>query len=151
MTTFSDHRLPLESPDHVSLPQYVDYLRSYVERFNLGPYIKFNSPVVGVSPLEAGSEWAHRVRYLSRNGEAGEQEITFDCSHIAVCTGLHVEPNIPEIPGINNIKGDVFHSSLYKGRDQVAGKRVLVLGCGETAMGTLAQYINHSRKLSHTF
>ncbi|KAJ5736875.1 Monooxygenase [Penicillium malachiteum] len=134
LTTFSDHRLPLETPDHVSLPEYVDYLRSYVERFNLAPYIKFNSPVIRVSPLDDDSKWAHRVRYVDRNGEDETKESIFECSHIAVCTGLHVEPNIPDIPGIENIKGDVFHSSLYKGRDQVAGKRVLVLGCGETAM-----------------
>ncbi|KAJ6020999.1 Monooxygenase [Penicillium herquei] len=134
LTTFSDHRLPLETPDHVSLPEYVDYLRSYVERFNLGPYIKFNSPVTRVSPLNDGSKWTHRVSYVDRNGEDETKESIFECSHIAVCTGLHVEPNIPDIPGIENIKGDVFHSSLYKGRDQVAGKNVLVLGCGETAM-----------------
>jgi dimethylaniline monooxygenase (N-oxide forming) len=71
---------------------------------------------------------------VDRNGDE-TKERTFDCSHIAVCTGLHVEPNIPDIPGIENVQGDVFHSSLYKGRDQVAGKRVLILGCGETAMG----------------
>ncbi|KAJ5263639.1 Monooxygenase [Penicillium angulare] len=134
LTTFSDHRLPLETPDHVSLPEYVDYLRSYVERFNLGPYIKFNCPVVRVSPLDDGSSWAHRVSYVDRNGGDEAKESLFDCSHIAVCTGLHVEPNVPDISGIENIQGDVFHSSLYKGRDQVAGKKVLILGCGETAM-----------------
>jgi len=128
--------LPLETPDHVSLPEYVDYLRSYVERFNLSPYIKFNCPVVRVSPLQDGSGWAHQVSYVDRKGDETKQS-TFHCSHIAVCTGLHVEPNIPSIPGIENVRGEVFHSSLYKGRDQVAGKRVLILGCGETAMGEL--------------
>lgn len=137
LTTFSDHRLPLETPDHVSLPEYVDYLRSYVERFKLGPYIKFNSPVVRVSPLKDGSQWAHQLSYVDRNDPDQTKENTFDCSHIAVCTGLHVEPNIPDIPGIENVQGDVFHSSLYKGRQQVAGKKVLILGCGETAMGEL--------------
>ncbi|KAJ5798552.1 Monooxygenase [Penicillium pulvis] len=134
LTTFSDHRLPLETPDHVSLPEYVDYLRSYVERFKLGPYIKFNSPVLRVSPLQDGSQWAHRLSYVDRNDPDQTKENTFDCSHIAVCTGLHVEPNIPDIPGIENVQGEVFHSSLYKGRQQVAGKKVLILGCGETAM-----------------
>jgi dimethylaniline monooxygenase (N-oxide forming) len=56
---------------------------------------------------------------------------------VAVCTGLHVQPNTPSIVGIENVQGEVFHSSLYKGRAQVAGRRVLILGCGETAMGEL--------------
>lgn len=58
----------------------------------------------------------------------------YDCSHIAICTGLHVEPNIPPIPGIENIKGPVFHSADYKTRSQLADRNVMVLGCGETAM-----------------
>ncbi|KAJ5905160.1 Monooxygenase [Penicillium subrubescens] len=134
LTTFSDHRLPLDSPDHISLPEYVDYLRSYVAKFNLDAHIKLNSPVVRVERLPEGSEWKHRVSYTNRADANEKKERTYDCSHIAVCTGLHVEPNIPTIPGIEHIKGDVFHSSLYKDRSQVAGRNVLILGCGETAM-----------------
>ena len=58
----------------------------------------------------------------------------YDCSHIAIATGLHVSPNIPTIPGIENVHGEVFHSSQYKNRNQLANRRVLILGCGETAM-----------------
>jgi dimethylaniline monooxygenase (N-oxide forming) len=137
LTTFSDHRLPLDSPDHISLPEYVDYLRSYVAKFNLDAHIKLNSPVVRVERLPEGSEWKHRVSYTNGADANEKKERTYDCSHIAVCTGLHVEPNIPTIPGIEHIKGDVFHSSLYKDRSQVAGRNVLILGCGETAMGKL--------------
>lgn len=99
--------------------------------------------MVGVNRLQvgSGSPWAHRVVYVDRTDAGNNQDQVFDCSHIAVCTGLHVEPNIPQIPGIENIRGDVFHSSLYKERAQVAGRNVLVLGCGETAMGEFAQSI----------
>ena len=135
LTTFSDHRLPLNSPDHVSLPGYVDYLRSYVTRFNLGAHMKLYCPVISVERLPHDSEWKHRVKYLDRTDADNTTEGYYECTHIAVCTGLHVEPNIPNIPGIEHIKGDVFHSSQYKGRSQVAGRNVLVLGCGETAMG----------------
>lgn len=46
LTSFSDHRFPRGTPDHVSLPDYVNYWKSYIERFDLGPYIKLNCPVV---------------------------------------------------------------------------------------------------------
>lgn len=42
-------------------------------------------------------------------------------------------PAWPEIPGIEYIP-ESFHSSAYKGREQLVGKRVMILGCGETAM-----------------
>jgi dimethylaniline monooxygenase (N-oxide forming) len=137
LTTFSDHRFPLSAPDHISLPEYVDYLRSYADRFNLWPHIKLASPVTNIKPLPATQgdhQWKHRLQYRTQHGDA--EEHIFDCSHVAICTGLHVEPNIPTIPGIQHVKGDVFHSSQYKRRDQLAGRDVLIMGCGETAMGT---------------
>jgi dimethylaniline monooxygenase (N-oxide forming) len=54
---------------------------------------------------------------------------------ILIILGLHVEPNVPLIPGIENLKGEAFHSSQYKGRAQLTGQDVLIMGCGETGMG----------------
>ena len=135
LTTFSDHRLPLSTSDHVSLPQYVDYLRSYVKRFNLEPHIKLGCPVTSIKPLEksTGQQWRHEVRYTDNSQGAKESAMRF--SHIAICTGLHVQPNVPHIPGIENFTGEAYHSSQYKQRSQLAGRDILILGCGETAMG----------------
>lgn len=135
LTSFSDHRFPLSTPDHISLPQYVEYLRSYVDRFGLGPLIKLGCRVTQIQPLEKSSDqkWKHRVKYVDK--QQGGRERTFDCSHIAICTGLHVQSNIPNIPGIENVKGEAYHSSQYKQRSQLTGRDVLILGCGETAMG----------------
>ncbi|KAF2179262.1 dimethylaniline monooxygenase [Zopfia rhizophila CBS 207.26] len=134
LTSFSDHRFPLTTPDHISLPQYVDYLKTYVDRFDLAPFIKLGCRVIEIVPLEksSGQKWKHRVRYVD-SGQGGNER-AFDCSHFAVCTGLHVEPNIPNISGIENVQGEVFHSSQYKLRSQLTGRNVLILGCGETAM-----------------
>lgn len=87
LTTFSDHRFPLSAPDHISLPQYVEYLRSYVDRFALAPLIKLGCPVTSIAPLEksAESKWKHRVKYVDRQND--NKERVFDCSHVAICTG----------------------------------------------------------------
>jgi dimethylaniline monooxygenase (N-oxide forming) len=87
LTTFSDHRFPLSAPDHISLPQYVEYLQAYVDRFALGPRIKLGCPVTGITPLEktSDSKWKHRVTYVDRKNN--NKERTFDCSHVAICTG----------------------------------------------------------------
>jgi dimethylaniline monooxygenase (N-oxide forming) len=134
LTTFSDHRFPLSTPDHISLPQYVDYLKSYVDKFDLTPFIKLKCRITLIKPLEKMTEhgWKHRVQYID-NRQGGKHRV-YDCTHIAICTGLHVKPNVPNIPGIEHVKGDVFHSSQYKLRSQLTGRNVLILGCGETAM-----------------
>ncbi|KAJ8113483.1 hypothetical protein OPT61_g4389 [Boeremia exigua] len=161
LTTFSDHRFPLLTPDHISLPQYVEYLRSYVDRFALASHIKLGCPVTSIAPLEKsiGSKWAHRVKYIDQKNE--NQERAFDCSHIAICTGnitvlwrgkfadflgLHVEPNVPTIPGIEHLNGEAFHSSQYKGRAQLTGQDVLIMGCGETGMDVAYEAIKADAK-----
>lgn len=68
-------------------------------------------------------------------------------TYIALCTGLHVTPAIPVIPGIEHIRGlpqseesntgpspTVFHSAEYKSRSQLRGRRLMILGTGETGM-----------------
>lgn len=52
---------------------------------------------------------------------------------MAIASGLHVTPSIPDLPGIEHIS-ESYHSSLYRGRAELVGKHVLVCGCGETAM-----------------
>ena len=68
---------------------------------------------------------------------------TIHAAYVAVCTGLHVVPSIPEIDGIehvlknssdNDIKPAIYHSAEYKARSQLTGRRVMILGTGETGM-----------------
>jgi cation diffusion facilitator CzcD-associated flavoprotein CzcO len=63
--------------------------------------------------------------------------------YVAVCTGLHVIPSIPDVPGIEHVLNNrssegitpaVYHSVHYKSRSQLAGRRVMILGTGETGM-----------------
>ena len=136
LTTFSDFRLPLDSPDHISLPDYVEYLKSYIEHFGLWAHINLGCRVDSIKRRSEDSKHRYRVTYSRRidgTSKAVEPE-TFDCSHLAICTGLHVQPNIPQIPGIEFLQGEAFHSSLYKNRSQLQDHDILLLGCGETAM-----------------
>jgi dimethylaniline monooxygenase (N-oxide forming) len=106
-----------------------------VDHFNLRPFLKLGCRITSIEPItkSVDQKWKHRVKYSDKHNNSQEQ--TFDCSHVAICTGLHVEPNIPTIPGIENVKGEVFHSSSYKKQSQLTGRDVMILGCGETAMG----------------
>ncbi|EIM90309.1 FAD/NAD-P-binding domain-containing protein [Stereum hirsutum FP-91666 SS1] len=144
LTSFSDFRLPLSHPDHLTLEEYVDYLREYAEHFQLLKRVQLGCKVVSISRNPLGG---HRISFVKRvkDGEAwtSEPEI-LEVAYVAVCTGLHVVPSIPKIPGIEHVlenrEGDtvparkIFHSAQYKSRSQLAGRRILVLGTGETGM-----------------
>lgn len=65
--------------------------------------------------------------------------------YVAICAGLHVTPSVPVIPGIEHVVNAqktengglepiILHSSEYKSRSILTGRRVMVLGTGETGM-----------------
>jgi hypothetical protein len=53
---------------------------------------------------------------------------------VVMATGYEHTPNIPEWPGLDTYTGEVVHSSQYRNPEPYAGKRVLVVGAGSSAM-----------------
>ena len=75
----------------------------------------------------------HRGATLGRAGAIGygvERELR--PRHIVLATGVSGMPNIPELPGIADFNGVVEHSSRYTDGSRYAGKRVLVMGSGNS-------------------
>ncbi|EXU94653.1 flavin-binding monooxygenase [Metarhizium robertsii] len=123
LTTFSDFRRPNE-PDFLSAASYVRYLEDYCTHFNLWPDINVKTRVLAVKRRFRG----HTVVYETEDGHQAE----WDCDAVAVCSGLHVEPNMPEIEGLENVPR-VIHSSAFKARKQFhSSKTVMIVGSGET-------------------
>jgi hypothetical protein len=57
----------------------------------------------------------HVVTYISSDDSAND----WPCDAVAICTGLHVVPNIPNIQGIQSIR-KVLHSSELRRRTNLA-------------------------------
>jgi len=146
LTAFSDHRMPEDTglcPDHPSAEQYVSYLESYADRFGIRKCIQFGCKVLSlkdsnldVVDKKGGDSSGYDVQYKNLD----DQIITGKYDVVAVCSGLHNTPYVPTLfsDAKNNIakrfKGQIIHSSQYKDPSIFANKRVLILGCGETAM-----------------
>ncbi|XP_044528291.1 dimethylaniline monooxygenase [N-oxide-forming] 3-like isoform X2 [Gracilinanus agilis] len=74
----------------------------------------------------------------------GKQEsAVFD--GVLICSGHHVYPNLPkdDFPGLKRFKGESYHSRKYKGPEGFKGKRVLVIGLGNSGCDIATE-------LSHT-
>jgi dimethylaniline monooxygenase (N-oxide forming) len=124
LTTFSDWRPREDDPDFLSAERYVQYLTDYCTHFDLWKHIQLSTKVVSVSRR---AREGHTVVYQKDGSED-----KWECDAIAVCSGLHVVPNIPEIPGIEKVPL-TFHSSQFKKRAEFGvDKTVVVLGSGET-------------------
>ena len=119
-TEYIDFPMPEDYPDFPSRLQMYEYLRSYAETFDLRENIEFETKVVKVLPLES-ELWEIEL-------ESGEKRIY---KGVMVCNGHHWHRRFPEYEG--EFAGEYFHSKDYKNPNQLKGKRVLIIGGGNSA------------------
>ncbi|RKF83550.1 Dimethylaniline monooxygenase 2 [Golovinomyces cichoracearum] len=125
---YTDFRYPIEAPDFLSTKEYCNYLVTYCKKFNLFPQIQLNTRVIRVQRNDE-NDTKHIIHTL-RAGEVSR----WACDAVAICSGLHVIPNIPDIPGLSNVPL-TLHSSEFKNTQQLGTeKNILILGSGETGM-----------------
>jgi len=111
-------------PDHFQIARYFD---DYVDHFGLRDRIRFRTEVKSVVP--ADGEWEVTVE-----GSDGESE-THRYRAVLVANGHHWDPRWPEppFPGAEEFEGEQMHVHHYREADVLRGKRVLVLGIGNSA------------------
>ena len=122
----------------MSTVRYCKYLEDYATHFKLWPHIHLSTSIVSVRREKSGG---HLITYMKNGAEE-----SWGCDAVAVCTGLHIEPAMPHIPGIEHVE-QVMHSSQFKTRNDFGkGKNILILGAGETAMDIAHLAINSPTK-----
>ncbi len=123
---YSDFPMPAEYPDFPHHTQVAAYFDAYVDHFGLRERITFRTGVERAEPHAGG--W----RVTLDTGE------TRDYRALLVANGHHWDPRWPEpaFPGADEFAGVQLHSHHYTGDDPelFAGKRVVVLGMGNSAM-----------------
>ena len=130
--------MPEQLPDYPSHWQIAEYFDSYVDYFGFRDKISFRTEVTLVEPVrDGGSEGASydvTVRGRTGHGEPTEPE-TRRYEHVIVANGHHWDPRWPEpsFPGAETFPGEQIHAHYYKTPDLLEGKRVLVLGIGNSA------------------
>ncbi|NUR07003.1 MAG: NAD(P)-binding domain-containing protein, partial [Nocardioidaceae bacterium] len=124
--------MPEHLPDYPNHWQIADYFDAYVDRFGLRDRIRFRTEVVKVAPV--GQDFEVTVRARDAHGDVTEPEV-LRYSHVIVANGHHWDPRWPEpsYPGVETFPGVEMHAHYYKTPDVLEGRRVLVLGIGNSA------------------
>jgi len=125
LTLFSDFRRP-DAEMHLSLVDYVVYLREYSTHFALDDLIRFETRVMGV---QKGANGEYLVKMQSPGKEPWEE----GWDAVAVCSGLHNVARVPRFPGQEEFQGEIMHSAEYKDPEVFRDRKVLIVGTGETA------------------
>ncbi|XP_057508049.1 probable indole-3-pyruvate monooxygenase YUCCA8 [Actinidia eriantha] len=132
---------PQHFPEYPTKKQFIDYLESYAKHFDINP--QFNECVKLAKYDEACRLW--RVKTVSSTGSHCS-EVEYICRWLVVATGENAECVVPEIEGLNEFSGEVLHVCDYKSGEKFTGKRVLVVGCGNSGMEVSLDLFNHNAK-----
>jgi len=125
-TEYADYPMPADYPDFPSRAQMLAYLQDYAEKFQLCRHIQFNTKVVMALPLADG-RWELELA-------SGEKRVY---KGLIVCNGHHWDRRFPKYPG--TFEGAYMHSKDYRNPAQLSGRRVLVIGGGNSACDIVSE------------
>ena len=108
-------RLPKDWPTYIAREQFVSYLEDYARTFELAP--RLGESVTRAQPRDGG--W----RVETSKG-------TLESRNLVIATGYNAVPYRPTLAG--QFAGSMVHSAEYKNAAGYKGKRVLVVGAGNT-------------------
>ncbi|XP_028781241.1 indole-3-pyruvate monooxygenase YUCCA6-like [Neltuma alba] len=129
---------PSNFPTYPTKQQFIDYLVSYAERFDIRP--RFNETV-----KEAKFDSTLGFWRLTSEGKAETTTSTeYLCRWLIVATGENAEALVPKLEGAEEFGGPIKHTSLYKSGEELRGKKVLVVGCGNSGMEVCLDLCNHN-------
>jgi len=115
---FREFPMPADYPDYPRHEQVYAYLERAVDWYGIRPHLRLGCAVAQVEPSYGG--WAVTL------GDGATRQ--YDA--VIVANGHHNEPIWPSFPGA--FDGEVIHSQDYRYRERYAGKRVAVVGFGNS-------------------
>lgn len=127
---FKSLPMPKSYPDYPDHFQMAAYFDEVAERYNLKERIRFNTEVLSVAPAEDSvGEWDVTV-------EGPDGHSTRRYGAVIVANGHHWDARWPEpaFPGAEEFEGEQLHAHEYREPDVLPGKRVLVLGIGNSGV-----------------
>jgi hypothetical protein len=140
LTEFTDHPMPRDWPAYPDHRQCLDYLRGYAHHFGLPPHIRTQAAVERILPVDP--DRPARGWVVHRAGAAPRRY-----AGVVIANGHNREPRWPTIAG--TFSGVLLHACHYKSPHHpvaIAGKRVLVIGGGNSACDIAVECSNHAAR-----
>lgn len=120
MSGYAGFPMPEDYPDYPSAAQVLAYHRAFADAYGLRRHVRFGCEVVRAEQRDDGAWLVHTA-----DGEvlAG--------SGLICAGGTNWDPNVPSWPG--RFDGEIRHAVTYKDSLELRGRRVLVVGGGNSA------------------
>lgn len=136
MTEFAEFPMPESMATYPGHHQLKQYFRDYAAHFDLYRHYEFETRIIALEP--------HANGWQVISERAGERSTrVFD--GVLIANGTLHEPNRPSLPG--NFGGEMLHASEYRSPSLFEGKRVLIVGCGNSACDIAVDAVHHAKSV----
>ncbi|MDO8289653.1 MAG: NAD(P)/FAD-dependent oxidoreductase [Parvibaculum sp.] len=119
-------------------PEIHDYQLHVTKKYGLRPFIRFNTEVTESRFDEASALW----HITTATGE------TFKANLVVSALGQLNRPAYPKIDGMDNFRGEKFHSARWDHNVDLTGKNVSVIGNGASAIQFVPEIVDQVKKLN---
>lgn len=148
LTEYLDHPMPEDWPEFPSQRLVLDYLRSYADRFGLYESIEFGAGVRRVTRWEGQGALSSNQGWLVEL-ESGELR---HYGRLVIANGHNWDHSFPQwssrgsgrVDASASFEGVELHSGEYKSPSSIAGKRVLVVGGGNSGCDIAVECSQHA-------
>ncbi|WP_372749665.1 flavin-containing monooxygenase [Litorivivens sp.] len=135
MTEFAEFPMAKDGAPYPHHSELRRYFRDYAAHFGLYDHYRFNTRVVSVEP-DGNGGWD-----VTSEKDGVEHRENF--RGVLIANGTLNHPNMPELPG--EFAGEVMHACDYRSPEVFADKRVLIVGCGNSACDIAVDAVHRAR------
>jgi len=117
-------------------PEILDYMERTADKYGVTRFIRFGEEVDACE--YDGQKWHVQLK----SGIRDEADV------VIMATGVLHHPNYPDIEGIDDFGGEIFHSARWNHDFDYRGKRIGVIGTGSTAVQIVDATVDEVEHLS---
>jgi len=117
-------------------PSILSYIRETATEYGVDKLIRYDHRVRRASWSSDDMRWMVEVETGSNLGDFERKLVQFSCKFLYLCTGYYDYESgyTPEWRGVERFRGTVVHPQKWPENLDYAGKRVVVIGSGATAV-----------------
>ncbi|MCX2730054.1 NAD(P)/FAD-dependent oxidoreductase [Saccharopolyspora sp. NFXS83] len=119
-------------------PEILRYLRRCVEQHRLTRHLRLNTAIEAADYDERTRRW----RLRTGSGEVVDADV------LVPAVGQLSEPLTPDLPGLGDFAGPMFHSARWDHQVDLRDKRVAVIGTGASAVQFVPAIAGRVRELT---
>lgn len=135
-TEFAEFPMPASAAPYPRHDEMRRYFRAYARHFDLYRHYEFSTRVIEARP--DGDGWL-----VTTEKDGARQTRRF--KGLLIANGTLHHPNVPRLDG--EFSGTLMHAADYRRPSQLAGKRVLVVGCGNSGADIAVDAVHHAARV----